>query len=152
MIIDTLQNSSRYTSLNEGFAKGFAFIEKCVEKGCEVGKFEIDGTNVYALVQSYDTLPLEQTKWEAHQQYIDIQFILEGCEVIGWKPLEKLPQGTAYNAEKDCYLYQGDEGTELQMEPLTFAIFYPEDLHRPKTCSKSPSTVKKIVVKIKVAL
>ena len=38
----------------------------------EAGKHEIDGTNVYANVTSYTTIPWEEAKYESHEHYTDI--------------------------------------------------------------------------------
>ena len=55
MILDTMKNKELYYKLGEGFKKGFEFIEKCKAEGIEVGKYEIDGKNVFANVQEYNS-------------------------------------------------------------------------------------------------
>ena len=55
MIFDNIKNCKLYYGVNDGFEKAFDFIKKAVEENLEVGKYEIDGTNVYGLVQAYDS-------------------------------------------------------------------------------------------------
>ena len=51
MIFDNIRNCKMYYGVNERFEKAFDFIKKAVEENLEVGKYEIDGKEVYALVQ-----------------------------------------------------------------------------------------------------
>ena len=150
MILDVLKNKDLYVGMHPGFKKAFEFLEKAQKELPPVGTYELDGRDVYALVQEYETLPLPETKWEAHKKYIDIQYIHEGTEVMGWDNIKNLPEGQEYNEERDCYVFYGDDATNLEVHAGSYAIFYPEDLHRPKGAYKTPGTIKKIVVKIRL--
>lgn len=150
MILDVLQNNTRYIKLHAGFDKAFAFLESAQKELPTVGHYELDGDNVYALVQQYDTVPAEETKWEAHKKYIDIQFVHTGAEIIAWDTIENLPEGETYDEAKDRYLYKAPTKSPLELEAGTFAIFYPEDLHRPKELCRKVSPVTKIVVKVRI--
>lgn len=74
----------------------------------EVGRYEIDADNLFALVQKYDSIPKEQGKWECHRKYIDIQFIAEGTEQIGFRNIDKMKIITEYNPEKDVSFLSGE--------------------------------------------
>ena len=45
------------------------------------GKYEIDGKNVYANVTAYTTIPWEEAKYEAHEHYTDIQYVIEAARL-----------------------------------------------------------------------
>jgi len=32
----------------------------------------------------YQTKPREQGIWEAHRKYIDVQYMIQGSELMGW--------------------------------------------------------------------
>ena len=150
MIVDVLKNNARYIGLHPGFAKAFAFLEAAQKELPEVGRYEIDGDKVYALVQQYNTVPSSDAKWEAHKKYIDIQFVHEGTEVIAWDSIENLPAGEPFDEAKDRYLYYGEDKSPVELHAGTFAIYFPEDLHRPKEQYKTSSPVTKIVIKVLV--
>ncbi len=151
MILDVLKNKHLYENVHPNFKKAFDFLEKAQKELPAVGNYEIDGRDVYAFVQEYDTLPIAETKWEAHKKYIDIQFIYEGCEVMGWDTFNNLPEGEEYNEQGDCYVFRTDKKTtDLEVHAGSYAIFFPEDLHRPKGAYKTPGPIKKIVVKVRV--
>ncbi len=150
MILDVLENNARYSKLHPGFAKAFAFLESAQKELPPVGRYDLDGDAVYALVQQYDTIPAEDTKWEAHRKYIDIQFIHSGSEIISWDTIGNLPEGEEYNETKDAYLYKAAGKSPLELEAGSFAIFYPEDLHRPKELCHAACPVTKIVIKVRI--
>jgi biofilm protein TabA len=115
------------------------------------GRYEIDGDKVYALVQSYQTLVIdENAKYEAHRKYIDVQFIATGVEIMGWAPLEKMQVNKEYNPEKDVVLGTCPPAltTLTRVDVGQAAIFFPQDAHAPKLACGEPAPIKKIVVKV----
>lgn len=115
----------------------------------EVGRYDIDGDNLFAFVHKYQTIPKEQGKWECHQKYIDIQYITEGIEQIGFASIDKMEIMTDYNPEKDITLLKG-KGDYATMSKGSFGIYFPHDAHQPKVAPGQAGQVKKVVVKIKV--
>lgn len=88
MIIDALANMDFYKNLNESLYKGLRFLRETDLAALPVGRYEIDGDAVFALVQEYETHLPEECRWEAHYTYTDIQYIVEGSEKMGWKALD----------------------------------------------------------------
>ena len=113
-----------------------------------VGKYEIDGENIYALVQQYNTKLKKDGFWEAHRRYIDLQYVIQGAEKIGYANLSRLTQGE-YDASKDFLPLYG-EGDFLTLKDGSFVILMPEDAHMPGIAFDSLLPVKKIVIKISV--
>jgi YhcH/YjgK/YiaL family protein len=112
-------------------------------------RIELDGDKVFAMIQHYDTKPKDQGVWEAHRQYIDVQYVAEGQELMGYANLGHLTAGE-YNDEKDFLLLKG-EGSYVLMKPGTFVILTPQDAHIPQVAVDLPQPVKKVVVKVAVA-
>ena len=71
MIFDTLDQSDRYCSLSPRFSKAFAFL-KNMNDDVSIGRHDIEGDDVYALVQSYETAPVEAHQYEVHREYLDV--------------------------------------------------------------------------------
>jgi YhcH/YjgK/YiaL family protein len=115
------------------------------------GRYDIDGDDVFALVQSYDTVPLSEKKYESHRVYADIQYIAEGSEIIYYAPTDELVPTMAYDAAWDCILYTDPAAaTPLLMEPGRFAIFYARDGHKPGCVHNTASRMKKVVIKVRL--
>jgi YhcH/YjgK/YiaL family protein len=149
MITQNIKNASLYFGLGERIAKGLKYLQQTDFSGMEPGKYEIDGSDVFALVQKYDSKPISEGKWEAHRKFIDVQFVAEGAEQMGYADIESLEVTKEYDAEGDYLLLQG-KGCMLACSAGTFAIFGPQDAHMPCIAIDSPSPVKKVVVKVRV--
>ena len=80
MILDHIDNCQMYYGVHKDFEKAFGFIQDFLKHPLENGKYEIDGENVFATVSDCE---LHETgNMEAHNKYIDIQFLVKGREII----------------------------------------------------------------------
>jgi len=151
MILDTLDYAAQYEALNSRFAKAFAYL-RTVDGTQPLGRHDLDGDHCFALVQTYETKPLEKALFEAHRKYIDVQFIYSGRETILWAPLASMKEETmAYTAEKEAALWKlVSDVTPLHMSAGHFAILYPQDAHAPCVQWEKPEHVFKVVVKVAV--
>lgn len=147
MILDSIKNAHLYTGVSERIALGLKYLQETDLSKLEPGKYEIDGTNVYAAVSAYDTKPVEQGKFEAHKKYIDIQYIVSGEENMYYAYISEMKEATEYNETKDVLFYTG-KGDPLTVKAKHFAIFFPEDVHMPNIAINEPTAVKKVVVKV----
>ena len=116
----------------------------------ETGRHEIDNSDVFAIVSTYKTKSQEESLWEAHRQYIDIQAMIEGSERIGHAPIDTLNITQPYDPAKDITALRGS-GDMFILKPGMFAIFYPTDAHMPGVCADGNQQVKKIVIKVRAA-
>jgi YhcH/YjgK/YiaL family protein len=151
MILDKLQNKDLYLNINSSLKKAFEFLENPNLEKLQDGRYEIDSDNIYAMVQSYSTRNPEANKWESHERYLDIQYIVLGDEAILWAPIEQLIVTEEYSTEKDATFYKDNSySTTLNLKKNYFCLLFPEDGHKPGCTFNTPSQVKKIVVKIKI--
>ncbi len=144
-----LQKHGGSFKLAARLASGLQFLQDNDATKLQPGRIDLDGDRVFALVQHYNTKPKEQGVWEAHRKYIDIQYVAEGRELMGYANLEHLQAGE-YDAEKDVVLLKG-EGSYVLMKPGTFVILMPVDAHIPQVAVDSPEPVKKVVIKVAIA-
>jgi len=152
MILDNLSQCQKYAALSPRFATAFDFLKK-FDGSLAKGRYDLDGDNVYAMVQHYTTKPQEQGVFEAHRKYIDVQFVFKGRETILWAPLESLVANTKeqYNEEGDYALYAlVPTATPLRLSSGQFAILYPQDGHVPCCQWDGPCEITKVVVKVRV--
>ncbi|MBN2857769.1 MAG: YhcH/YjgK/YiaL family protein [Candidatus Delongbacteria bacterium] len=147
MIFDKFEKLSRYGSLHPKFKKAFEFLTNTDLGALTTGKHTIDGENIYASVNEY--LTKEEGYLESHRKHIDIQLITKGKEKIGFAFLNGQEVKENYDESKDLAFYFGD-CDYLILIPGTFAIFFPEDLHKPGIAAEQTAEVKKIVIKVKI--
>ena len=150
MVTDNINNAHLYYSIHKNFKTAFEFLRNYDPENVPPGKYEIDGSEVYAMVQNYQPKPQKDGKWEAHRKYIDIQYVAGGSELMGYAYAGNLEVSKEYDADADYLLFDGS-GSFLSMNTGTFMILYPGDAHMP--CLEisedtGVQTVDKIVVKV----
>jgi len=152
MILDSLAHCADYTSLHPLFPAAFEYL-KGFDPGTPEGKYEIDGTRLYAVVQHYDTAPEETKSWESHQVYADIQFIVSGREKNIYAPVGELQSTGPYNEAKDVEKYS-NEGVKnpatLLLPAGYFAVYFPQDGHKPSCMADQPEPIVKVVIKVRL--
>ncbi len=149
MIKDKIFNSKVYYSLSDNIKKGLLWLEKTDLDNIADGKYEIDGDNVYASVQTYETKV--DAKYESHRKYIDIQYMIDGEERIGVTDLSNCISCVEYDEERDLEFYNIKiEEEYLALDKGQFLIFYPHDAHKPSISKDEKKKVKKVVVKVAI--
>lgn len=120
----------------------------------EPGRYPIDGDKMIAIVQTPMTQPWETGMPEFHQRYIDIQYLLEGEELIGYLPANPtLENAKDQLLERDiAFVHPQANETRLVLTPGMFAVFFPGELHKPCRALNTPMPIKKVVIKIAVDL
>jgi len=149
MIADKIENAGSYTKLSGRIARALAVLQDAVPANKEHGRYEVDGDNIFYMVQRYTTKDKAETRFEAHRKYIDIQAILEGAETIGLATTGDLEVTEPYKPDV-MFLKAPAAFTELYLPAGTFAIFYPSDAHMPCYHAGKPSRVTKVVMKVRV--
>jgi hypothetical protein len=80
----------------ELWGKAFNFLKTFDLKKFDTGKYELEGKNLYVIVDEHTTRNEEDSCFEAHRRYIDIQYIVEGEENIGISALKNTKEITPY--------------------------------------------------------
>ena len=149
MIVDTIQNASRYFSVHPLFARAFEYIQQTDLANAADGKSDIaEGLKAIYSNKPGTTAEASLAKFECHNNNIDIQLCINGKETIGWKPREKcVTANGGYNPEKDVQFYSEQPDMYFQLTNGQFAIFFPEDVHAPMI---GEGEIKKLVIKVKI--
>lgn len=116
----------------------------------EPGVVEIDGKNIYTQIIDLTTREAVVNRPEVHRRYIDIQFLAWGEEKIG------IAIDTGNNKVSESLLEQrniifyhdSEHESFIEMIPGSYAIFFPQDVHRPGCIMQTASEIRKIVVKV----
>ena len=146
MIVCHFSQLRRYAAVVPGLEEAIETIEKITSY--EPAVYPLSGNNK-VIVQNGTTKPLEGAQLEAHRKFLDIQYILEGHEVMGWAPVDTLTIDGAFHTEDDYGLYTG-KCTPVAVEAGYCYIVFPEDAHAPAKHLDAPVDYKKIVVKLAV--
>ncbi len=143
MILCRYDELNRYTSVIPGLEEAMNTIATITDFTPAVYPFSCGKV----LVQKGTTTPLEGAKMEAHRAYLDIQYILEGQEVMGWATIKACDEETPFDETIDAGFYTG------AMTPVTVKagycyVVFPEDAHAPGKHLTEANDYTKIVVKL----
>lgn len=152
MIVGDIREIDNFSAdYPEAVRKALRYLREHNFAEMEDGTYSIDGENSFAILQRYETRPVEVCRPEAHKKYVDIQFIAEGEECLGWCPVcSNLSIDEAYDEDKDIVFYKElvPENGIILSKGL-YAVLYPNDVHQPcASTGEQPKSVIKVVVKI----
>jgi len=150
MIYDKIDNLTIYAGISEVIRLALEYLRD-LTPDIETGVYELS-PRVKAIVSEYETKEVNEYGYEAHKEYIDIHYLISGCEKICSLPLEYLLETKAYNKEVDAAFYVENvaKPQEILLGNCYFAIYFPQDGHMPQLCVNEPLKVKKVVVKVKI--
>jgi biofilm protein TabA len=149
MIVDRLDYANLYVNLSSGITRGFEYLRTTDLQHLPLGRVEIDGESLFAIVVDEPTRSINDCKWESHQRYYDIQYVVDGEELMGFASLDQMCVVEPFENGSDYAFYEGD-GQYIAVRAGWFALFAPQDVHRPSIAIERPSRVRKVVIKVKV--
>ncbi|WP_315708584.1 YhcH/YjgK/YiaL family protein [Brenneria uluponensis] len=136
--------------LPTALVRGLTFLRTTNFQILPTGRVDIDGDKLYAQIIDLTTQPKEQNFPEVHRRYLDIHFLVSGEEAMGYAP--DSGENTIAESlleERDIIFYRPMENESLLvMQPGNYAIFFPQDVHRPACIYRQEQEIRKVVVKI----
>ena len=148
MIYDKIEHIETYAPISERLAKGLHLLKETDFSVLEPGRYEVEGSDLYFMVQRYQSKEKNDTP-EAHKNYIDIQYLLSGEELIGVGALADMTEEVTANPDSDFWLYHGPL-SNIKLGNGYFTVLFPQDAHAPGIAVDAPAPVKKVVVKVRV--
>lgn len=151
MLTTSIDLMEKYDYLEEKFKKGYGFLKNTDLKALPLGRVEIDGDDLFASVQEYTTMPADDCKYEAHNRYFDIQYVVEGQEYFGYVKREGLTEEAPYDEVNDLVFFkEPEQDGYVLLQTGDAAVVAPEDAHKPRCVAGVACRVRKIVVKVRV--
>lgn len=148
MIFDNLQNRNNYKSI--------PYIYRALQELRKLEGTFPESTIVYeegSLFANPVTLtskPESDCIFEAHKNFLDLHYIVEGVEGIATADVTTLEEKTPYEESKDIGFYQGDADGIYYLKPGQFMVCWPSDAHKVAVMQDFPALIRKIVVKIRI--
>ena len=115
------------------------------------GRYDL-GDGDYVNVMQYTPKLRCEGSYESHIEYVDIQAVLVGAELMEVIDVEGLDTRSPYDPSSDCALSDGQRsGERFLLVPARFCLVTPRDAHMPGIApNNNPTPVKKAVFKIRV--
>ena len=139
--------------LSRAIEKALHFLRATDFTTLPPGVVEIEGRTIFAQVLDLTTKEPHENRPEVHRRYLDIQFLAWGEEKIG------IAIDTGNNEiseslleQRDIIFYHDSENESfIEMTPGSYAVFFPQDVHRTACIKNKEAAIRKIVVKVAIS-
>lgn len=117
---------------NPYYLKALDFIKTNDLNSLPIGKHIIDGDNLWVNIVDAELREAKESKFEAHNKYIDIQLPLSASEQFGVKPRKDCKQPICeFNEADDYILYKDEIETIETVKAGEMIVFTPDSAHAP---------------------
>ncbi|MDY4761511.1 YhcH/YjgK/YiaL family protein [Streptococcus thoraltensis] len=148
MIIDRRECLANYQAILRNIDKALSKVSE-VENTWEEGvRYLFDGGFVF--FQQGKTKPLNESQFEAHKKYVDVQLVLEGSEYVAINVREEVSMLIPYDNEKDVEKYQGETEHFIKVSKGMGYVCFPWDIHKAIFHIEKPQEFIKAVIKIEI--
>lgn len=147
--VDRVAMDSHTAAHPERWLAAFEFLKGTDLTQLPLGNHPIIGNEVYASVSEYQPKEHADCRFEAHREYVDLQYVISGQELIGKAPAQGLEVTTPYTPDIVFFGTEAPQAVYEEANPGNFFIFFPADAHRPSMKSADGVMVKKVVIKLK---
>jgi YhcH/YjgK/YiaL family protein len=144
--------SNKWLSGIEGIKKILDIIDNTDFSKLEDGTYNISDDLFYILATYNTTSNVEEKPAEAHKKYIDIQYMIYGEEKLGYADIKnpKMSQ-KLYDEKSDAEFFSRIEGEGfIILKKGMYAVFFPQDVHRPGISIKETRGIRKAIFKLPV--
>ena len=145
MIIAELSDAHMYRGIHPALDRALELLNDKFLHSVGTETVHLDGYRLYATLNRYETVPFEDTFFEAHKRYLDIHVLIKGEERVDIANPERL---TEFEHRDDFYAYLGEGEQTVLLRPGNFLVAFPGDAHRIKIQTDGPCAVEKVVFKI----
>ena len=155
MIIGFLDNlsSNKYLSGIGSASRIIQLIENTDFTNEDDGIYRTNNEDFYYILSTYNTSAnIEEKPSEAHRKYIDLQYILYGEEKIGYADYRSSRMLLKeYDGKNDVELFSRiDNESFFILKKGMYAVFFPEDVHRPGLTNRETRGIRKVIFKITI--
>lgn len=152
VIVTDLTRLRKQIVLTPNLEKAITYLISHGQSDLPTGRQVVDGDKVYVEVQRYETIEGPYDTFEGHRAYIDIQYVVEGEEVIGWASINDVVEKEPFDTENDYWLATAprESVTDVRLHSGQLAVLYPDDMHAPRRAAGKASLVRKLVVKVAI--
>lgn len=132
MIIDSLPQASRYDALHPLFPLACATLLRSDIASLPPGRHPLRGEDCVLVIAHDEGRGTGGAVLESHRRFIDVQFVLDGADCIGWRPAADCRTIVRpYDEQGDVALYGDAPLHWCTVTGPLFAVFFPGDAHAP---------------------
>lgn len=139
-------------SFNDRLAAAIKYLSETDLASLEIGRHDIN-EGLYLLRQSYNSKPSDACRFETHEKYVDIQWIISGEEAIEVTAREGAVVTEAYNPERDVQFYATPTApvSRVVVKAGCYMTLFPDMVHRAGLAEGASVPIEKVVAKVRLS-
>ena len=148
MIVGKIKDLKKYLGLSKQIDQAIDYVLSTDLLSLEIGRYEVSSDVIVNRQEYYGKLdPFA----ESHRDFIDLQIVLKGKEKMGYADISNptLKVMEEYDSKIDLAKFYVDDECYYLMTESSFALIFPEDVHRPGM-KVDDELIQKVVLKIRV--
>lgn len=149
MLYTNIDEADKYNYLKPEFAAAYQWLRETELNQLNTGEYAVTDV-VKAIVMEYETIAAENARFESHEKYFDIQYMVSGRERFGISLCKTASEQERDTVNDIIFFEEPEEVGYVILKAGDMAVVAPEDLHKPKVRDGVSQWVKKIVIKIPV--
>ncbi|MBR1582355.1 MAG: YhcH/YjgK/YiaL family protein [Spirochaetales bacterium] len=141
----------KYDFTASKFRIAFEFLKRKDLAQLPVGWIEL-GEGVRASIQRYDSFRWGDNRFETHEKFFDVQYVIDGMETCGVCDRSECKTiAVPYNSDNDVTFYEDPANYGIVfLNAGDFIVLGPEDAHKPRCEAGKSMPIKKVVIKVPV--
>lgn len=150
MILGNLNDVDLQNNIPDQIWNALNFVRENDLSKLEDGRYDIDGDNLFINIMTVDSVSKDSKYCELHHNYADIQILINGEELMEYATSkEAFIPITEYDFTTDFQSIDPADGiSTLILKPNMFAVFYPNEPHKPTCFIHESKTIRKAVLKV----
>ncbi|MFV0363706.1 MAG: YhcH/YjgK/YiaL family protein [Suipraeoptans sp.] len=148
MLFDTIKNKDNYKDFPKLF-QALNFLSLLPENKMPKPNTTLIENELFCNPVTLITKPENECVFEAHKNFCDLHYIVEGTERIATADVTMLDTKIPYVSEKDIEFLIGPADGYYDLKPGQFMLCFPHDAHKVAIMVTEPENIKKIVFKIR---
>ena len=144
MIFDSIDNIALYKGMHPGLDVAIDDILSRSFSTERAEPLQLEG-GVFFTTARVQLKDRDKSRWECHDLYIDLQYVVSGdAETIEYAPRSLL---TGWEKKEGADIYFSDDAPyrlPLELAGGYFAVFFPGDAHRPAQGAQGKHSLKTV--------
>lgn len=151
MIVGLLAEVDRLKNvLPPAIIRGIEALQKVDLAKLDAGRYDLEGDDLFYVVQDAVPRPQEEVRPEAHFVYTDVHITISASEHYSFS----LPEAGLATTEKPvdgsdvAYYPAPTNECFFKLDPGALVVFWPGELHRTCLATTDKATFRKVVIKV----
>lgn len=151
MVYDKIENLGNYVRLLPNLTQFVDYLKNNDVESLPVGEHVISN-DLILKVKEYIPRQRNEARWEAHEVFADVQYLVYGQELMGISSEDGMKPCDTYNPVSDSIHFDKSyQSVNFGLNGGTFMLLMPKEVHMPSLSDDVHNEkVRKIIAKVRI--